>query len=76
MRLAHLILVVPAGSVENERRFSSMNLTVTNQRNNLNTEHMNVCLRIKASPFTVLNYPYDECYEEWWAAKPRRGVDA
>jgi hAT family C-terminal dimerisation region len=72
--LAHLILSIPSGSVENERRFSGMNLTVTDLRSRLETEHVNVQLRIATSTFTVKDYPYDECFDHWWAAKDRREV--
>jgi len=74
-RLAHLILSIPFGSVENERRFSSMNLAHTKLRNRLQEEHLNVQLRAVASKLTPKTFPYREAYAEWKAAKNRRAVD-
>jgi len=49
VRLAHLCLSIPFGSVENERRFSAMNLTVTDLRNRFGEDHVNTELRIHSS---------------------------
>ena len=56
--LGALIASMPLGSVENERRFSHMNLTKTKLRNRLDTEHLNDAMSISASRFTPANFPY------------------
>ena len=56
---------MPTGSVDNERRFSSMNNIKTNLRCRLQDEHLNVCMRIAASPFTYKTFPFDAAYRAW-----------
>jgi hypothetical protein len=73
-RLAHLILCIPFGSVENERRFSAMNITATDLRNCLSVEHLNTCLRISSSSFVEEDFPYRSAFEEWKAEKARRAL--
>ena len=73
-RLAHLILSIPCGSVENERRFSAMNMTSTAIRNRLEHEHLNTCLRVASSPFTDLDFPFWTVFQEWKNSAERRGV--
>lgn len=76
-RLAKLILSIPFGSVANERRFSAMSLDLTALRNRMGETHLNTCMRLAASPYTVQNFPYQEAFEHWWGAgKHRRGADA
>jgi len=75
VRLAHLILSVPFGSVENERRFSAMNLTMTKLRNSLQPEHLNTCLRVAATPYTVESFPFKEAFQQWKIDCTRRGVN-
>ena len=65
---------IPMGSVENERRFSSMNLAKTPLRNRLGTKHLNVALRIAGSEFPVESFPYAAAFKKWKAAYARRGT--
>ena len=59
-KLAYLILCIPFRSVENERRFSAMNLVATKLRNRLKADHLNTCLRIAATPQTVRSFPFQD----------------
>ncbi|KAL4523095.1 hypothetical protein Ndes2526A_g07807 [Nannochloris sp. 'desiccata'] len=73
LRLVGLILSVPFGSVENERRFSSMNLSMTKLRNRLQKQHLNACLRLASTAYTVLNFNFWLAFVAW-KAKERRGA--
>lgn len=73
-KLTSLVLTVPLGSVENERRFSAMNLTKTELRNRLQTEHLNVAMRISGY-LDVEAFPYRVAFDVWRDAKPRRGME-
>jgi hypothetical protein len=74
-RLAHLILSIPFGSVENERRFSAMNLAFTDLRNRLQQGHLNTSLRIASTSFVIEDFDFRAAFMEWKNPKERRGVD-
>ena len=57
-KLAHVLLCLPVGSVENERAFSLMNLVKSPVRNKLQEEHLNVCCRLKRSAHTLQSFPF------------------
>jgi hypothetical protein len=73
LRLVALCLSVPFDSVENERRFSAMNLTMTRLRNKLQEDHLNTCLRIAATSCTVSNFSFWEAFTIWDQERQRRG---
>jgi hAT family C-terminal dimerisation region len=72
-RLANLILAIPFGSVENERRFSQMNRTCTDLRNRLGDEHLNTSIRVGATTFTKEDFPFFTAYLHWKDQRHRRG---
>ena len=74
LKLRDIVLSVPFGSVENERRFSAMNLTLTFLRNALGDEHFNAAMRVRATPFTVKNFEFWDAFIEWFAMCKRRGT--
>ena len=74
LRLVALCLSVPFGSVENERRFSAMSLTMTKLRNRLKDEHLNTCLRIGATSTTVKTFKFWDAFTIWSKEKVRRGT--
>jgi hypothetical protein len=73
-KVAELVLCQPVGSVENERRFSSMNNIKTKLRNRLGAAHLNACMRIHASECSYDTFPFNAAFDRWRQAKPRRGL--
>ena len=55
--LAKIMLIIPVGSVENERQFSAMNFIIYARRNVLKEQHLNASCRIRRSGFTVGSRP-------------------
>jgi hypothetical protein len=74
LKLAQIMLVSPATSVDNERQFSLMKLLKSPIRNRMGPEMLNSLCRIKRSGITVQEFPYKECLEEWLKRKNRRMV--
>jgi hypothetical protein len=72
IKLARLYLSIPIGSVDNERRFSRMNLVKTPVRNRLSTVHLDTCMLVSCSHFTPHTYPYKAAHEIWSEAKACR----
>lgn len=75
-KLAEIVLCMVPGSVENERTFSSLAFIKNDQRNRLETEHLNVCLRLFSakSTYTLETFPYERAFEAWSAECERRGA--
>ena len=62
------------GSVDNERRFSRMNNSVTTIRSRIEDAHLNVCVRV-ASAKSHMNYktfPFERAIKLWSEKKDRR----
>ena len=72
LKLAQIMLMCSAGSVENERLFSCMNLVKSKTRNALKSEHLNACLRLATSAHTFDTFPYKRAYEKFAGKKKRR----
>jgi hypothetical protein len=70
-RLALIAGVFPIGSVECERRFSTMNLVATALRNRLLPEHLNVCVRIAASEHAYKTFDVVAAHKRWLDKKTR-----
>ena len=76
-RLAHLALCIPYTSVDNERRFSVMNLVSTQLRNRLQVKHLNTCIRIAATTYKPDDVGFfKNAFQEWKKLKERRNVMA
>ena len=73
-KLAQVLLCIPAGSVENERSFSLMNLGKSDVRNRLGEPHLNVCCRLKRSHYTLQTFPFADAAAEYHKM-PRRMVN-
>lgn len=71
-KLAELLLCQPTGSVDNERRFSSMNNIKSKLRNRLKPPHLNACLRIASSPFSYDTFPFAAAFDAWNRAVKRQ----
>lgn len=54
--LARILIVMPHGSVENERGFSNMNFILNKQRNRLSQQHVNDAMRIRSQRNKILSY--------------------
>jgi hypothetical protein len=66
IKLAELSIAIPIGSVESERRFSSMNYIKDQVRNRLGEMHLSVAVRIFTQQmYNVQNFPYDRAYKLW-----------
>ena len=65
--------LIPVGSVENERTFSVINFIKDDRRNRLEPEHLNCCLRMKRSRFTLDTFPLEAALSVWGELKDRRG---
>ena len=61
------------GSVENERTFSVMKFIKDDRRNRLGPEHLNCCVRMKRSRFTLDTFPMEAALSVWCELKERRG---
>lgn len=63
--IAHIVLSLPASSVECERAFSLMSLVKDARRNRLLDAHLNACMRFGRSRFNLSSFPYDSAYQLW-----------
>lgn len=63
--VAHIVMSLPASSVECERAFSLMSLIKDARRNRLQDAHLNACMRLGRSRFNLLSFPYDSAYQLW-----------
>lgn len=70
-KLASIMLVIPIGYVENEHVLSAMNYIKDKKRNRLGPKHLNLCVRVKLSSYTVHSFPYLVALAKWKAAKER-----
>lgn len=66
--------VFPIGSIENERRFSLMNLIHTTLRNRLLTPHLNTCMRIAASEHTWGTFDVQAAHRAWYRKAQAHGA--
>ena len=73
--LVQTMLLIPVGSVENERSFSAMNYLKNDQRNGLEECHLNCCARLKRCKFEMdgVIFPFDVALQRWKDACDRRG---
>jgi hypothetical protein len=58
-------LVFPIGSVNNERRFTLMNLMYDSLRNRLQTDHLNTCVRISSSSHAYKTLDHQAAHRLW-----------
>jgi hypothetical protein len=65
VQLFKISLVFPIGSVDNERRFSLMNLIYDSLRNRLQTDHVNTCVRIASSSHTYKTFDNQASHHSW-----------
>jgi hypothetical protein len=75
IELSRLIQCIPVGSVQNERRFSSMNLIRSKLRNRLLEPHLNVCMRISAATKnkkTFKDFDYKAALKRWQTSASKR----
>ena len=70
-KLAELLLCQPTGSVDNERRFSSMNNIKSKLRSRLKPPHLNTWC-IASSPFSYYTFPFDAAFDAWSRAVKRQ----
>lgn len=70
-KVAHMVLSMPAHSVNNERAFSCMSLLKDAVRNRLGPAHLNCVMRLARSRFSLDNFPYTEAYQHWTDARDR-----
>ena len=64
-KLAHVLLSLPASSVEPERSFSQMALLKDCKRNRLLPKHLNTCMRLAKSRFTLSSFPLKDAHRVW-----------
>lgn len=78
VKYAKLVLVMVAGSVEDERTFSSMSYIQSDQRSSLQPPHLDACLRMYCtkSLYTLGNFPIGRAFDIWYQQKVRRMVQA
>lgn len=74
-KLAEIVLVMVGGSVENERTFSSLAFIKSEQRNRLQIDNLNICLRLYSAKkmYTLNTFPYERAFEAWDGEVQRRG---
>ena len=72
LELAEIMLVLPVGSVANERAFSLMNLLKSDLRNRLQAPHLNAALRATRSEHSLRTLPVAGILKEFRASKDRR----
>jgi hypothetical protein len=65
VQLFKISLVFPIGSVDNERRFSSMTLIHDSLRNRLQADHLNTCVRIASSCHTYKAFDIQAAHRLW-----------
>lgn len=71
---AQIMLLIPVGSVENERSFSDVNLLKSSIRNRLDEQHLNACHRVRRCRFGLGDFPYREAVTSWREKCTRRNV--
>ena len=72
LKLAQIMLVIPIGSVANERAFSLMNILKSDLRNRLKSEHLNCAMRAKRSEYTLSSLPVQRIVDVFLKKKTRR----
>ena len=73
--LAEISIVLVAGSVEDERRFSNLKWLKNELRNHLGEEHCELVVRMFVQyAYNMKTFPYESVLASWVAAKSRRGV--
>jgi hypothetical protein len=65
VQLFKISLVFPIGSVDNERRFSLMNLIHDSLRNRMQADHLNTCVRIASSSDTYKTFDIQAAHRLW-----------
>lgn len=70
--LVQIMLLIPIGSVENERCFSLMNLLKNELRNRLDENHLNCAVRVKRCRFGLSTFPVDAALSHWNQQDQRR----
>ena len=68
------MLLIPTGSVENERSFSDVTLLKSKIRNRMEEEHLNACHRVRRCRFTMGDFPYNAVIASWLSKGDRRMV--
>ena len=71
--IARITLVLPIGSVANEREFSLVNFVKNERRNRLNMAPLNACLSVGMCPGTLEECPFEKAFTHWNDAKETRG---
>ena len=72
--LVQLMLLIPMGSIENERCFSLMNLLKSDLRNRLGEDHLNCCVRVKRCCSGLNDFPLNEALSHWNEMVGRRQI--
>ncbi|KAG2445298.1 hypothetical protein HYH02_008765 [Chlamydomonas schloesseri] len=66
MALAELVFVMVGGSVEDERKFSTMTFIKNRDRNRLQAKHLSMCVRMFADEqYTVKSFPYERAVKAY-----------
>lgn len=66
VQLAELALVLPLGSVPEERSFSTLNMVKSKTRNRL-SNHLNCAMRLRSQTFYDLgSFPYKKAIDRWY----------
>ncbi len=66
IKVAKVFFAFPIGSIENERRFSRMNLIHDAVRNRLLADHLNDCVRIASSNHTPTTFNVAAVHRRWY----------
>jgi hypothetical protein len=75
IKLAEITLVLIGGSVEDERTFSIVKWVKNPQRNRLQGDNLDACVRVHGQTwFDLKTFPYEMALESWLAKTERRGV--
>jgi hypothetical protein len=74
-KLVEITLVLIGGSVEDERTFSIVKWVKNPQRNRLQGDNLDACVRVHGQTwFDLKTFPYEMALESWLAKTERRGV--
>lgn len=73
--VARISLLVPIGSVENEREFSLLNLLKSDRRNRLAGDNLNACMSIATIPAGLTGFDFEQAYSHWFSSKNRRFIE-
>ena len=71
--VAEIFMVLPVGSVENERLFLQMELVKDDLRASLGDEHLNTALIVKVNGGDPDKFPYAARVRKWKALATKRG---